>query len=395
MKEIYILGAKVNDISLLEAIDLIANFLSSDQKGYLTTPNPEICLQSYKSKHFRRILQNAWLNIPDGFGLKIGARILDHKLNNITTGVDLCQKVIDLAEHNNYSILFLGGKQETGGRIKILLKEKYPNLKVEYINGGHFDNQGNPSQSNLIDIINTIKPKIIFVCLGAPKQEYFMANNLAKLDSKLMLGVGGSIDFLAGDIKRAPLTWRRLGLEWLWRLIQEPWRWQRIFKAVIIFPLACLCWRFGNTFIYRKNVAGFIINDKKQILLAQHSKYQEWKLPQGGAKNAKTKEELENAILREMKDELGTDKFRILTMLKNCHKYKWPQDSNYINIDKFKGQRQTLFLLKFTGQDSDIKLDQKEHTHWQWVDQDKILEIAAPKRHKLIKIGLEKFKDYL
>jgi N-acetylglucosaminyldiphosphoundecaprenol N-acetyl-beta-D-mannosaminyltransferase len=97
---------------------------------------------------------------------------------------------------------------------------------------------------------------VIFTCLGAPKQEYFMANNLSSLNAKLMIGVGGTIDFLAEQIKRAPQSWRKLGLEWLWRLIQEPLRWKRILKAVIIFPLACLAWRFGNFFIYRKNCSG-------------------------------------------------------------------------------------------------------------------------------------------
>jgi len=244
-QELYILGAKINDISLNEAIDKIANFiLVGNNKGYITTPNPEICLQSYKSKQFRRILQNAWLGIPDGNGLKIGAKILGTKLFNITTGVDLCQKVIELAEHKNYSILILGGIQEVGDRTISLCNYKYPKLKINYLNGGNFNNQGVSDEINLIEQINQLNPDIIFICLGAPKQEYFMAENLDKLNAKLMLGVGGTIDFLAEQIKRAPQSWRKLGLEWLWRLIQEPWRWKRIFKAVIIFPLTCIIYRF-------------------------------------------------------------------------------------------------------------------------------------------------------
>ena len=106
MKEVYILGSKINDISLNEAIREIANFLLSDKKGYLVTPNPEICLVGNKDKQFRRIIQNSFISIPDGFGLKLGARIFGSKLNNLTTGIDLCWELLKLAEHKNYSILF-------------------------------------------------------------------------------------------------------------------------------------------------------------------------------------------------------------------------------------------------------------------------------------------------
>ncbi|MDD5341203.1 MAG: WecB/TagA/CpsF family glycosyltransferase [Patescibacteria group bacterium] len=244
MRDIYILGAKINDVSLEEATKLIADFLLSGQKGYVVTPNPEICLISYKDKKFRRIIQNSFLSIPDGSGLKVGARILGDKLNNKTTGADLSQKVLELAEHNNYSILLLGGKKEVGERAKNLLKQNFPNLKIDYLNGGEFDNQGNSTSPNLINLINAINPTLIFVSLGAPKQEYFMASNQDKLNAKLMLGLGGTIDFLAGQVTRAPESFRSHGLEWLWRGFKEPWRWKRIVRAVIIFPLTCFIYKF-------------------------------------------------------------------------------------------------------------------------------------------------------
>lgn len=392
-KELYILGVKINDISLTEARRLIADFLLSGNKGYIVTPNPEICLKGYNKKAYRRILNSSLISIPDGVGLKLGARIFNSRLHNITTGVDLCESILKIAEQNKYSILILGGAQEVGDRTISLFSYKYPGLKISYLNGGKFNNQGISDQDNLSRQINQINPDVIFVCLGAPKQEYFMANNLNRLNTKLMIGVGGTIDFLAEQIKRAPQSWRKFGLEWLWRLIQEPWRWKRICKAVIMFPLACLDWKFGNLFVYRKNVAGFIINNQKQILIARHTQTKEWKLPQGGSKNAKTKLQLAQAILREMGDELGTNKFQIITFLKNCYNYKWPAKS--LNIDKYKGQKQTLFLLKFTGHDQDICLDPHEHTAWQWANKDEILNLAAPNRQTLIKIGLNKFKDYL
>ncbi len=395
MKEIYILGTKITDVSLQEAIKIIADFLSSDRHGYITTPNPEICLLGYKDKPFRRLHQKSLLSIPDGFGLKVGAKILGSQLNNITTGSDLAIELIKLSEQKNYSVLILGGVTEVGERTLALCSYKYPKLKISYLNGGNFDSQGISDQSNLISQINNIAPDIIFTCLGAPKQEYFMANNLHKIKTKIMIGVGGTIDFLAEEIKRAPQSWRKIGLEWLWRLIQEPWRWKRIFKAVILFPLVCIYWRVCNEFTYRKNVAGFIINDQKQIFLGKHSKTNEWKFPQGGAKNAKSDSEYKEAICREMQQELGTDKFEIVKFIKNCHKYKFPRNNSRWNQDKYVGQIQTLFLLKFIGQDSDIVLDLHEHSAWQWVDKTNILNVASPQRRELIQIGLDNFKDYL
>ncbi|MCX6746337.1 MAG: WecB/TagA/CpsF family glycosyltransferase [Candidatus Parcubacteria bacterium] len=388
-KDLYILGSKINDISLTEVIAEIQELFSINKKGYIVTPNPEICLVGYKDKQFRRITHNSFISIPDGFGLKLGARILGSKLKNLTTGIDLCWELLKLAEQNSYSVLFLGGKQETGERVKNLLKQKYPNLKTEYINGGQFDSQGNSTQSNLINLINSIKPDITFVCLGAPKQEYFMSRNLESLETKLMLGVGGSIDFLAGEIKRAPNSWRKLRLEWLWRLNQEPWRWKRILRAVIIFPLACLRWRFGNLFIYRNNVAGMIINDEKKILIGFSCKFHYWQLPQGGVKKG---ESLEKAIIRESSDEIGSTNLKIMDKFENCFKYKFRQD--YWYTDKYKGQKQSLFLIKFIGNKNEIK-PSAEFSNFQWVGKEEILDIVSPNKKEIIQIGLDKFKKYL
>ncbi len=393
MKKIYILGTKINDLSLDQVINQIKKHLTTPQKGYIVTPNPEICLIGYKNKKFRRILKHSFISIPDGFGLKLVVPLWGNFLNNITTGIDLTNQLLKFAEKNNYSVLLLGGKQKIGLKALKNINKKHPNLTIQYTNGGNFNQKGESDQPDLISQINNLAPDIIMINLGAPKQEYFMAKNIANLNIKLMLGVGGSIDFIAGEIKRAPQTWRRLGLEWLWRLIQEPRRWPRIINAVIIFPLACIYFRIHSQLFYRKNVAGFIINDDKKILITKHANNNYWQLPQGGAKNAKSKQELQKAILKEMKQELGTDKFKIIKMLKNCHKYKWPKYDK--DFDHFKGQKQTLFLLKFIGNDNDIKLDPREHSQWQWVNKNKILNLAPEFKKTLIKIGLKNFKNYL
>jgi N-acetylglucosaminyldiphosphoundecaprenol N-acetyl-beta-D-mannosaminyltransferase len=393
MKKIYILGTKINDLSLDDVINQIKNHLNTQKKGYIVTPNPEICLLGYKNKQFRRILKHSFISIPDGFGLKLIAPLWGHFLNNTTTGIDLTKKLLTFAEKNNYSILLLGGEQKIGLKALKNINKKHPELTIQYINGGNFNQKGETNKLDLISQINNLAPDIILVNLGAPKQEYFMVKNIDKLNTKLMLGVGGSIDFIAEKIKRAPQIWRKIGLEWLWRLIQEPWRWPRIINAVIIFPLACIYFKIHSQLFYRKNVAGFIINNDKKILITKHAHKNYWQLPQGGAKNAKSKQELAKAIMREMKQELGTAQFQIIKMLKNCYKYNWPKTDN--NFDHFKGEKQTLFLLKFTGNDNNIKLDPREHSQWQWINKTEILDLVPDFKKPLIKMGLENFKNYL
>jgi N-acetylglucosaminyldiphosphoundecaprenol N-acetyl-beta-D-mannosaminyltransferase len=393
MNKLFILGTKINDLSLDETINEINTHLEKDLKGFIVTPNPEICLLGYKDKFFRRIIKKSFISIPDGFGLKIGAFIFGKKLNNTTTGADLTRKLFKLAEQNNYSTLFFEGRPKIADKALNNIKQNYPHLKINFIDPGKIDNKGNFENKNLIQKINQYSPDIIFVNFGAPKQEYFIDNNIDKLNTKLMLGIGGSFDFIAGRLKRAPNLFRKLGLEWLWRLFQEPTRWSRIFKAVIMFPLACVRFRFGNLFFYRNNVAGFIINRDKKILIAKHPTRHYWQLPQGGAKKAKTKKEYEIAIMREIKQEIGTDKVKILDWLPNCYTYKWPKiDSSW---DQFKGQKQSLFLLKFQGKDDEIILDPNEFIEWQWVSQQEILDQVPDFKKPLIQIGLDNFKKYL
>ncbi len=393
MKELYILGTKIHDISLNETLVKIKNHLATDDKGFIATPNPEICLKAYQDKFLRRIIKKSFISIPDGFGLKIGALIFGERLKNLTTGADLTEKLLELAEQNSYSTLFFEGEPKIANDVMKILKIKHPNLEINYIDPGKISNKGKFENQNLIKEINNYSPDIIFVNFGCPKQEYFINNNQEKLNAKLLLGIGGSFDFIAGRTKRAPKLFRQLGLEWFWRLFQEPKRWKRIFKAVIIFPLACLRFRFGQLFSYRNNVVGVIINNNKQLLITKHAKNNYWQFPQGGAKKAKTIPEISQAMIAELDDELGTKKFKVLAVVKHCHKYKWLREDS--QFDHYKGQKQSLVLLKFTGDDSEIKLAPYEHSDWQWVSKDKILKMVPDWKKTLVQKALNNFNNYL
>ncbi|MBU4455056.1 WecB/TagA/CpsF family glycosyltransferase, partial [Patescibacteria group bacterium] len=245
------------------------------------------------------------------------------------------------------------------------------------------------SQMDYNASLQQFQPDVLFCALGAPWQEKFIYHNLPDLPSvKIAMGVGGAFDFLTGKIKRAPKLMRLIGMEWLWRLFMQPWRAKRIYNAVIVFPAKFIKYRFINKWFYRKNVIGFIFNNKNQVLLVNWIKDDDyWGLPQGGVDNGESEDD---ALRREIKEEIGISNFKILDKFKNIYKYKWPK--GYTNRG-YKGQRQTLFILKFNGDDNDIKLCPWEHKEWKWADINNLINEAHQVHQEAYKIFLEKFYE--
>ncbi|HKZ35829.1 MAG TPA: WecB/TagA/CpsF family glycosyltransferase [Patescibacteria group bacterium] len=195
-----ILGVKVDRVTLPQALKIVDLWLISDRsKHYITTPNPEMIVAAQKDPDFKRILNAADLAIPDGAGL----RLADPKLRRLS-GADLMMALIK----KGYKTLLCGSKPGVA-------QKAAKKLGVMGI-----------SQPNLSKI-NKIKPDLLFVALGHGKQEKWIAKNLPKLKVKVAMGVGGSLDYIAKPWLRAPLLIQTLGLEWLWRLILQPWRLKR------------------------------------------------------------------------------------------------------------------------------------------------------------------------
>lgn len=388
--ETFILGTKITDISLEEAVNAVLDMAREPGSGKrVFTPNPEMLVFGYSRKWFRRIFEHAELCIPDGFGLKIGARILDKKIVHRVTGVDLTEALLKEAEKRELKVVFVGGDDAIGVALLESLQKKYPCLSVRHIEAGVISIAGEPLDNrDLVSDIAAESPDLAFICFGHPKQEVFIEKFRKRCGAKVLLGVGGTIDFLAGRIPRAPRWMRRLGIEWLYRLLRQPSRIQRILTAVLIFPLLALRWRIGSTYIYRKNVAGLLYKDG-EILIGQHAKTGYWQIPQGGMKKG---ESYEDALHREVGDEAGTVNFTIEGIVKNCYKYEWK--GKYAELDKFKGQKQSVALLRFNGEKSDIHMSPHEFTQHDWVSAKTILDDPRIPEFKktIIKIALEKFK---
>ena len=219
-----ILGVKIDNLTIEEAFQKIEGFLEDGQQRYIVTPNPEFLIKAQQDREFRRILNQADLAVADGIGLIFASWFLGQSLKGRITGVDLMEGICQRAVQKKWLIYLFGAVEGVAERTVDNLKEKYPGLQVKVWQS---DSQQEISP----------RPIILFVALGAPKQEKWIVQNLEKMSLvKLAVGVGGTFDFISGQVRRAPKFLQRLGLEWLWRLFYQPWRIKRIFNAVVKFP---------------------------------------------------------------------------------------------------------------------------------------------------------------
>lgn len=235
--KINILGIKIDEISENNLTAKIKDFLASKEKHYIVTPNPEIILKSRKDEELKNILNYADIAIPDGFGLFCAAKILGQPLKTRITGIDLVIKTCKELSKTEHSVFFLGGQKGSAKIITEKVQEKFPELLI----AGSFDGRIEDNTENdriITSIINHSNANVLFVGLGAPKQEKWIFRNLDKLTNiKIAIGIGGGIDFMTGKARRAPLWMRKYGLEWLYRFKQEPIkRFLRMLNAVIVFP---------------------------------------------------------------------------------------------------------------------------------------------------------------
>ena len=218
MKKV-ILGVNVDDIKMGEALEIVHEWLGKKSKHYIVTPNPEIIVAAQDDKRYRSLLNDADLSIPDGIGLKLSGKVKNH-----IAGVDFMEKLISYSGDWGVTVGLLGGKDGVAEKAADCLRKKYPKIKVVFAeSGGEVDEDGNVIARNAV----TDGCDLLFVAFGPPKQEKWIAKNLDKLPVKVAMGVGGAFNYLSGEVRRAPKWVRSLGLEWLFRLISQPWRIKR------------------------------------------------------------------------------------------------------------------------------------------------------------------------
>ncbi len=237
-----ILGVKVHALTNAQALALIEAFIAGEHPRQLVTVNPEFVVEAQHDAEFRRILNQAALALPDGIGLLKAARFLGTTpLPERVPGSDLVVRLAELSHQKGYRIYFLGAKEGVAETAIARLKERYPNLQV----AGTYAGSPAPEENEaIVQRLLPTRPDILLVAYGAPKQDKWIARNLERLKIPVCIGVGGSFDFIAGAAQRAPQWLQRLGLEWLHRLLTQPWRWRRIWNAVPRFSWLVLRSRY-------------------------------------------------------------------------------------------------------------------------------------------------------
>lgn len=214
-----VMGVPFDNVTLEEALDRAMELIERPGAACCVTPNAEIVWEAMERPELRQILSEADLVLPDGAGVVLGAKILGTPLKQKVAGIDFAAGLMERLAGADKTFFFLGGKPGVAETAAERMQEKYPGLSVCGVKDGYFSADG-----EAVAAVHETCPDILFVCLGAPKQERFMAEHRSELRVGLMIGLGGSLDGFAGHVRRAPRWMIRCNLEWLYRLIQEPRR---------------------------------------------------------------------------------------------------------------------------------------------------------------------------
>lgn len=220
---IRILGIDIDNVDLKDAVNITGNLIEGSNKTckIIVAPNTEFIMTAQKDEEFFYILKNASLATPDSVGVMIGGKKQGKKFKARIPGQMYFRGVLEEGEKKGWSFYLLGGTSEVIELAVQNVRKRYPDVNIVGYHEGFFEKN---SEQEVIDEINTLKPNVLFVAMGAPRQEKWIAKHQKELKVDVATGQGGTFDYEAGKIKRAPIIFQKLGIEWLWRLILQPSR---------------------------------------------------------------------------------------------------------------------------------------------------------------------------
>ena len=229
-KKVNLFGLEIDDIPLSRAIELSKVSLAGGEGRVFFTPNLEMLEGARKNEETKMILNFASVLLPDGAGLLLASHFVGNLIQNKVAGIDFGEELIALCEREGKSIFLLGGASGVAKKSAKNLTKKHPNLKICGIYHGYFQKDG---ENKIIEKIQLSNPDVLIVCMGFPRQERFIYEHRNALDNiKVITCLGGALDIWAGKKLRAPDIVRRIHLEWLWRIIGEPWRARRFISSL-------------------------------------------------------------------------------------------------------------------------------------------------------------------
>lgn len=227
------MGVTFDDVTLEEAVAAGEALAAGPGFSYVVTPNPEIVAMARQTETYREILNGAGLVLPDGIGVVHAAKILGTPLKGRVPGIDFASALVERLARNGLRLFLLGAKPGVAELAAANLKDAHPGLIVCGTHDGYFREDG-----PVVEEIRAAAADVVFVCLGAPKQELWMVEHGPATGAHLMVGLGGSLDVFAGVVERAPEGFQKLGLEWLYRLAKEPKRIGRMAKLPLVLVQA-------------------------------------------------------------------------------------------------------------------------------------------------------------
>ena len=221
---ITLLGVKISSKKMQETLSEISSYIKKGSFHHVITLNAEILYRAQTDPELMEIINAADIVTPDGAGIVWASKVLGKPVQERVTGIDLTLALVEEAQRKGWRLAFFGGKPGVAREAANNLQKKHPKLKIVGTYHGYLSSN---EQDEFRREMTELNPDILLVAIGAPKQEFWIREN-KELDIPVMMGVGGSLDVIAGKAKRAPKWMQKVHLEWLYRLIREPWRYKRM-----------------------------------------------------------------------------------------------------------------------------------------------------------------------
>jgi N-acetylglucosaminyldiphosphoundecaprenol N-acetyl-beta-D-mannosaminyltransferase len=229
-----ILGVRTDAATYEDTLACAAAILEREAAAQIVTINPEMLLKARRDPDLARAIESADLVVPDGVGLLLASRLQGHPLPERVTGVDLVPRLCALCAQRGWSVYFLGAAPGVAEACAQALASRFPGLRVA---GCYAGSPAPEEEPEILARLRAAQPDLLLVAYGVPAEEKWIARNLSRLPVRLAIGVGGAFDFISGRVPRAPLWMQRWGLEWLYRLYRQPWRWRRMLALPVFLAL--------------------------------------------------------------------------------------------------------------------------------------------------------------
>jgi len=234
MKANTILGITINPESKKTILEKILLYIDKPSGFFhIISLNSENMVVTTENVLFKKIVETAQMKIVDGVGVVIASRWLGVKVGERVTGVGLMEDMIKMASNRRLRVLMIGGKENLALQLAQCYSTKFPEANFKGIQGVvNIKKPSNEEEGNIFSIVTAYKPHLVFVAFGSPYQELWIDRHKKEFTGCVVMGVGGALDYLSGNFRRPPIIIQKIGLEWLYRLLRQPWRWRRQLRLI-------------------------------------------------------------------------------------------------------------------------------------------------------------------